>query len=51
MPKDESCADQNLLRAAAGGDKQAFGILYEKYNKPIYQYYFTGWVNEQKQKI
>jgi len=38
MPKSESHADQDLLHAAASGDKQAFGILYEKYSKHIFRY-------------
>lgn len=40
--------DEELIKDAAGGDNDAFGILYERYVRKIYNYiyYRTGNVNE-----
>lgn len=31
-----SVSDDNLVRAAQGGDMDAFGVLYERYRNPVY---------------
>jgi len=34
----DGSADEVLIRAAAAGDRSAFGELYERYRQPVYRY-------------
>jgi RNA polymerase sigma-70 factor (ECF subfamily) len=38
MPRapDQTCSDEELVRAVAAGDAQAFGALYDRYERPAY---------------
>lgn len=42
-----SVTDEELIQRACGGDRQAFGLLYERYLDDIYQYMFYRVGNTQ----
>ena len=44
----ESVTDEELIQRASKGDRQAFGLLYEKYLEAIYQYMFYRVGSEQE---